>query len=272
MVLPAKLLRGANKMICIKCGTHNPDDSNDCDKCGNPIDAEFKNHTESQPQQSTQPFHGVSHDSRAHQMDREPVSHSIDTQANVNDISFQEGFTHPFQKLGGWLKYMVYAPIVGIGLMAILYLFSYIIIFQNIQYLQSQVIKVLLIGLLSYGVSCFLTIKFSMMLKNRNPKFLRFYELTMIVFFSFLIITIVVKGFNAGINSIRYIIASVLNYLLTTLYFRKSVRVHIYMGNVAYLENSIFSKNAVAPILAETKQYISSQTDTQWQSIDNRAK
>jgi hypothetical protein len=276
-------------MFCIKCGTHFSDGSNYCSKCGEPAAAESNNQTESPPPLSAQRLqsnHDRSQDSRVYQATRNPVARSSYTQAWANDISFQEGNSHPYQILGGWLMYMVYAPLVGIGLMAIAYLYSLFTIIpyiQYIQYLRPLIIISLLIELVGYGVGCFLCVKYSLMLKNKNPNFLRFYELAMIVFCSMYVIVIAVSGFNLAYlsisNSIIMIFSSALGALFATLYFRKSIRVRIYFGNDAYLKYSIFSRNAAAPTSSEIMQYASSlmqyassQIDTEQQPISKNAK
>ena len=261
-------------MFCVKCGTQLPDGSSFCNKCGSPVAAaepvavEPIIQTESPPQQPaqrSQPLLDGSYISRTYQAARESVSRSAYTQTWANDNSFQEGSTHPYQQLGGWLMFFVYAPLVGIGLLAIAFLFSFFTLLPYIPYIGPMATIIMLIELAGYGVSCFYSVKFSMMLKNKNPGFLRFYELAMIVLCAIYIIVIAISGFRFAASSIRAIMTSVLGFILATLYFRKSVRVHIYMGNDDYLLNSIFSKNAVAPNSSEIKQYASSQADTQRQ-------
>jgi len=261
-------------MFCIKCGTQLPDDSSFCNKCGSPVVAEPTSQPESpppQPAQRYQPYQDGSYDSRSYQAAQEPVPHSTYTQTWVQD-PYQEGAAHPYQQLGGWLLFFVYAPLVGIGLLAIAFLINLFTILPIIAYLGPLITFTMLIELAGYGVSCFYSYKFSTMLKNRNPDFLRFYEFAMITLCSIYVIVIAISGFRLAAASIRGIVTGVAGFILATLYFRQSVRVRIYMGNDHYLRNSIFSKNAAAPNTPEVKRYESSQADTQRQYNPNEPK
>jgi len=94
-------------MLCVNCGALTPDDSNYCNKCGNPFITEPIDQAESPPQffsQRFQPFQDRSHDSRKYQPDREPEPHSAYTRAWADGISILESDTDSRQKLGGWFK------------------------------------------------------------------------------------------------------------------------------------------------------------------------
>ena len=210
-----------------------------------------------------------SHGSRVYQPDRDPIPHSTAAQTLDSGITFQESHTHPFQKLGGWLMFIVYAPLVGIGIILILLLISFNSIFPYIQYigyLGPKLIITLLITLAGYGASCVFCVMFSIMLKNKDPRFLRFFELTFIVFCSVHVIIMALSGFDVFIQSINMIISNVLGCMFVMFYFRESIRVHIYMGNDAYLRNSIFSQNASALVLSGIKNFASLQTDSRYYS------
>jgi len=104
-------------MLCAKCGANLNDDTRFCTQCGNPIISKHIDYTEPPPQQSTQrfqPSYDEPYDSRVYQAVREPAPRSAYTQTRSEDNFIQEGFSHPYQRLGGGLLAFVIIYILGL--------------------------------------------------------------------------------------------------------------------------------------------------------------
>ena len=89
------------------CDALIPDDSNYCNKCGNPVTAAPIDQSEAPPQQSAHRFHPFQdrlHGSRVYQADLRPALSSAQTEAWAEGISILESDMRPRRKPGGWLK------------------------------------------------------------------------------------------------------------------------------------------------------------------------
>jgi hypothetical protein len=98
-----------------------------------------------------------------------------------------------------------------------------------------------------YIIAAVLGIVFAVMVARKNPKFLLYYEVVMIISVGIGLVAMFVSGVVEPSN-IRSILTSVVSFIIWTAYFRKSVRVRTYMGSEEYLRKSIFSKKSVSPI------------------------
>ena len=200
-------------MFCTKCANKLLANAKFCDACGTPVISEKI----------------------------EQVNEATRTQQVYQQNS------HPYNTLGGWLAFAVYAPLIAVGLITLLFLISFFSMFSYLRYLGGWYILVLLISLTGYIMTCYFCIKFSNMVRKKQPEFLRFYELTMITLSSLSLLVMIMTGFSGAAESIRSLLSGVLSFLIWTAYFRKSVRVRTYMGSDAYLKCSVFFKNSTAP-------------------------
>jgi len=205
-------------MFCIKCGNQLPEHAKFCNKCGTLVTPVATDPLAQVPAQPSQPV-----------------------------AQYQSYSSHPYHRLGGWLGFIVYGQITAIALMAIAFVVSLIPVLRYVEYLRylgPLPIFILIIGFAGYVMTSVFCGKFALMIIKKDARFLRFYELTMIVLCSMSIITIALTGFQAGSESLSSLMSSIFGFFVWTAYFRKSVRLRTYMGSDAYLRQSIFFKNA----------------------------
>jgi hypothetical protein len=103
----------------------------------------------------------------------------------------------------------------------------------------------LIVAFATYILAGILCLRMASLLRARDPRFLRFYEIVIIFNISVAVLAILLTGFSA--EYVRDVLSAVIGFIIWTAYFRKSVRVRTYMGSDMYLRMSIFSKNAQAP-------------------------
>jgi predicted nucleic acid-binding Zn ribbon protein len=224
-------------MFCPNCGKQIPDDARFCGECGNTIEAAAQNPQPQQVPQFTPNFNNAGYEGYGRQ-------------------------THPYHKLGGWLGFLAYVQLVGVGLLTIACIVSLVQLAGFVGYLGAGIGGMLMaaqiIELIGYGVAIFIGIKFFLMIKNRNPRFFRFYEILILVcvaiYFVVFVFTVII-GFSNIAEFVGSIIGQAIGFAIWSTYFRKSVRVRTYFGSDEYLRCSIFFKNAVAPMPADAAPF-----------------
>jgi uncharacterized protein YxjI/predicted amidophosphoribosyltransferase len=254
-------------MFCSKCGNQLPDDARFCNECGNSI--------------STEPAQGQQAPQYQYQAQTPPAKPvvSIDVDAikgklknayktavgdNLPPIEVQpeyEKFPHPYHTLGGWLGFVTYGLLIGIALLVVLAFVSFIQITQVARYIGGGgwfafVQFILFVGM---GFVAFFCVKMFIMIKNKNPRFLRFYELMTLMCVAIYFVTLILTGFRGFGQTLLSMVEQGIIFTIWTTYFRKSVRVRTYMGSDAYLRQSIFFKNSQAPAPADTQPYVAPQ-------------
>ena len=226
--------------FCSKCGTQLPEGSRFCDSCGAAIPQEY----------APIPQASASVDLNAVKETAQKVFRDISGD-NIQQPQPQPEYTrypHPYHKLGGFLAFIAYAQLVGIGLMVFAFVVGLAATLRYWEFLGAIAGISLLVQFAGYGVACFFCAKFSSMLRKKDPKFLRFYELTMLTMCAISLAVLGFSGFRSfSMEMLQSLLSAVLGFLIWTTYFRKSVRVRTYMGSDAYLKYSIFFKNATAP-------------------------
>lgn len=94
-------------------------------------------------------------------------------------------------------------------------------------------------------IAAIVCLRLTYMVATKNGRFLRYYDILMIITVSFVVLGMLITGFDA--STIRSLLSSIVGFVIYTAYVRKSVRVRTYMGSDEYLRLSIFSKNTTAP-------------------------
>ncbi|MDR2355430.1 MAG: DUF2569 family protein [Clostridiales Family XIII bacterium] len=156
---------------------------------------------------------------------------------------------HPYRKLGGWLAFVAYAQPVALCLIAIWYIAQFVQVMRFASFFGAWAVLLCVLLLAGYGITAVISIKFFLMIRNRDPKFLRFYEWCFLILFCIAVVVCLISLVNFGFDAeiLRDLISSVISFLIWSTYFRKSVRVRTYFGSDEYLKQSIFFKNACAP-------------------------
>ena len=175
------------------------------------------------------------------------------------DAQEYQRFPHPYHKLGGWLKVCVVCTYIYLIAESIILFISNIQSFRFVS-LAAQWggttaeawITIILYDLIfiAYLVYVF---RFLGMIRTKDPLFLRNYHILgmILVGFSFFY-SWVNKGFMAGVFAGLF---QGIIFVIYIQYFSRSVRVRTYMGSEEYLRRSIFSKDALSPVPADTKPY-----------------
>jgi hypothetical protein len=159
-------------------------------------------------------------------------------------------YPHPYHELGGWLKFIAYAPLVVMILAAIFVMVTIVSTLLYMQYLGAALVALLIVEATLVVVGGIFFLIFLGKIKNKDPKFLRLFEIMTIVSVVLMAASLF-AGFDA--ETVRVILSALLGFLIWTTYFRKSVRVHTYFGSEEYLRQSIFFKNSHAPMPADTQ-------------------
>jgi hypothetical protein len=251
-------------MFCPNCGNALSDQQLFCSNCGSKVPAsELREERHFVPGPNAPP----AQQRPVAQVNFDDVKSKVKQMyQSVTGDDFQQGaaseenaqrYPHPYHKLGGWLGFVAYAQLVSIGLLAIAFLITFFSMMQFARYLDGLMIFVLLIELGGFILISAICVKFFIMIRSKNPRFLRFYELLMIVLGSIGVVVAVLSGATGfGVaEPIRSILSGVIGFFVWTAYFRKSVRVRTYFGSDEYLRQSIFFKNVIAPKPADTQRY-----------------
>lgn len=123
-----------------------------------------------------------------------------------------------------------------------------------------------LIQLTCFGLAAFIGIKLFFMIKNKGPRFLRFYEIQSLLYIAgylFMLFSSKNYGRNYALSrGLGNSIVPIAAFLISMAYFCRSVRVRTYMGSAQYLKQSIFLKNCSAPAPADTQPYMAPQQNS----------
>ncbi len=227
-------------MFCAYCGKEIPDNSEFCSYCGKQISVEksdFKADTD------TVQDNNVTHNS---------------TMA-----------THPYQSMGGWLAFFTYSWLIaGICciLLIILQLLSLTTLnFKAGSYLGNVIGQAVGIGTLimvvCYSIYAALCFNLHSKMKDKDTGFLHFYESMWIFTFLFYIASCffpyitnptLLKYIGTYMPSmllsmLKTVVGPLIGFILTMLYFSKSVRVRTYFGTDEYLRKSRFLASTPSP-------------------------
>lgn len=166
------------------------------------------------------------------------------TSSETKSYSYCE---HEYQKLGGWLAFFAYSLLIGVFLVAAIVVVSFISTIYLSRYLGKWVVILSFLSVIAYGPVIYFCYKMHVMVKNKNPLFLRFYEITMIILTAVTVLVCMVSGYRKMTDLIKALLEAGIIFFAWTTYFRKSVRVRTYFGSDEYLKKSIFFKNCEAP-------------------------
>ncbi|WP_455089316.1 zinc-ribbon domain-containing protein [Peptoanaerobacter stomatis] len=247
-------------MFCIKCGNKLPDESKFCDKCGNPVseDPTPANHNTSYTS-SPSKFDGIMY--KIKELYNKIIGKDFHYTAEKQEY---HKYPHPYHNLGGWLAFIAYGQLVGVVLIVLTSVFGFFVAFQYLEYLPSEIFLsfwwlrlVALITISGLILQCIISFTLFKMIKEKNSKFLRFYEISMLTPVVFSAIAAVLSIFNIQNVSefIKIFIQCIFAFAIWGTYFKKSVRVRTYFGSDEYLRRSIFFKNAPSPIPADMHPY-----------------
>lgn len=173
--------------------------------------------------------------------------------------------SHPYCKLGGWLAVITYGLLAAVGIIVLGGVIEGITLIRYAGYLARYWDKVklyflCLLEIVVYVPVVYFCIKMYQMIKNRDPRFLRFYERAIlalagayIVLMLFIVVSFsgIFGGVHWGLFSFgdyfKPLLESMIVFVIYLAYFSKSVRVRTYFGTDEYLKQSIFLKNCQAP-------------------------
>ena len=175
-----------------------------------------------------------------------------------------------YRVLGGWLLAIVIAHYVMAGLLAIDAIIRIVNAVQLMNLLSMLGVSggvlwvIIPLVLVISGCAIGYSIVFANMIRKRDPMFLSIYHygtlgILLLEFIVQLIVgSISIAGQSAGVGpAILVVIFGLIGIALGTLYFVKSQRVHVYMGDDRYIELSPFTKW----LLTQNKPSSSAKTD-----------
>ncbi|MCR5010191.1 MAG: zinc ribbon domain-containing protein [Clostridia bacterium] len=167
-------------------------------------------------------------------------------------------YPHPYQQLGGYLKFTVIggtivAVLAIIGMIAemipVFRMMSYVSRYTNMTFAYIMIIVLMIFSIVVYA----LIIKLMMMIKNKDQRFLWFYHKlaiagTLVVF----VLQWISNGFG---TAVVHLVLFFLLYFVYTLYFVKSVRVRTYMQSDEYLRIDPLTRKVKSPVPADIAPY-----------------
>jgi len=161
---------------------------------------------------------------------------------------------HPYRRLGGFLAWIAYGQPIGAVILILSEFAGLAFLFRlfsdrgfDLSILGGAFVLPLLITLGLYVFYLIFAFRFCSMIRNRNSRFFRLFENTMIFFFVLNVIVVIASPWHGIADIIGYTIGVVIVFVLWALYFSKSVRVHIYFGSEKFRRRSIFLKNTRPP-------------------------
>jgi len=244
-------------MFCSKCGNQLPDNARFCNKCGTPL-----------PNADHHSASGKVSFANIPAVDLNQIGDSVKNtyrtivgeNSSPSPTLEYKKYTHPYHQLGGWLGFMAYGLLVAVGLLAITALISFYTTIQYARYIGAWIVFASIFEMIAYGFVVLYCIKMFSMILNKNPRFLRFYELTILTTFGISVFAIIVTGFNINSEIIGDMLQSIILFLIWSSYFCKSVRVRTYFGTDDYLRQSIFFKGRKSPEPADKVPYTPQQS------------
>jgi len=248
-------------MYCSNCGSQLTDNAKFCNECGNPTVQNSVNASKAKFTETTQKT--IS-----------PIDiDSLKTESRIMGDDFKpsspapeyEKYPHPYHKLGGWLGFIAYAQPIAVVIMALVVAANFFISFYTLNNLGalSYVGGVFwfanIIQLIGLGVVSYFCLKFSSMIRHKDPKFLRFYEQAMLIQAGIYVALMIFSSFQSVGEHMASIVQAVILFFIWTTYYRKSVRVRTYFGTDEYLRHSIFFNNTQSPEPADVRPYAPTQ-------------
>ena len=210
-------------MYCTNCGSKNDDSANYCTKCGHKL----------------QPVAG-----NPAPADHERLSHWKDFLCAPADIALTEEQQNTYRRLGGWLAVITYGTLVAVIILMIEAVLGGIAIMSLARLAGFGVFFLGLCYIAVYAFFGYYGIKMYRMIKNRDCRFLRFYEVTMLILSGAAIAVAMLGEISPYFpdTSWGYLIQSLLVTAIWEVYFRKSIRVRVYFGSDDYLQQSLLAR------------------------------
>ena len=167
-------------------------------------------------------------------------------------------YPHPYQQLGGYLKFTVIGgiivsilAIVGVivEMIPVFKMMSYVSKYTNAGFLYIVIILLMILSIVVYA----LIIRLMMMIKNKDQRFLWFYHKLVI---AGTLVSIVLQWVSNGFGTaVVHLVLFFLLYFVYTLYFVKSVRVRTYMQSDEYLRIDPLTRKVQSPVPADAAPY-----------------
>ena len=164
------------------------------------------------------------------------------------------GVNPDYHKLGGWLLFFVVLTIIGL-IGALKTIIDAVGLYSdgNMEYitmiLGDGYSTALMVSIIGTIVVFALQVTCLVMIFQRNHNFLRIYQIAFIISIVFAIITMIMLSMvlsgnslvgDAVGSSIPSIVIGVVELILFTMYYCKSVRVRTYMGGTEYQQKALF--------------------------------
>lgn len=227
-------------MFCAYCGKEIPDNSEFCSYCGKQI-----------------------------VLDNTDSKENIDTIQDNNVKHNSTMATHPYQSMGGWLAFFTYSWLIA-GICCILLIILQLLSLTTLNikagsYLGNVVGQAVGIGTLimvvCYSIYAALCFNLHSKMKDKDTGFLHFYESMWIFTFLFYIASCFFPYITNPtllkyignympsmlLSMLKTVVGPLIGFILTMLYFSKSVRVRTYFGTDEYLRKSRFLASTPSP-------------------------
>lgn len=217
-------------MYCPKCGTHVADGSKFCPKCGNPLAAPEQPVENDAPQ----PPYGTG-------VGPEGAGAPVPPGTPVGSVG------PDYRTIGGWLLVFLICYVVG-GIYDIVNAIRYfdyaralgfVLNLSGLGWVTTCLVVVAIVTI----VCAIVTFIFCYMAYQRNPAFLKVFEIYNIVLIIAMLVLASIYAV-AGLDSLSLwasAIGSIVGFLLMVLYFSKSVRVQTYLGSDDYKREAPFT-------------------------------
>ena len=206
-------------MYCIKCGTENADNAKFCNMCGNLIQEGKAVQNEVKSTEVNQPTI------------QQPVYNHTYTTVSQNSMDYS--------RLGGWLAFIAYGNLVGVFGILIMGIWSVVTLAPLVKYSSIIVLSIILVlGICIFGV--YWWSKLFVLIKNKDIRVLRFYEIYAIVYVGVELLSLLTNDFQKA--TLGRILVTIIGTLIVELYFRNSERVRAYFGTDEYIRLSLFAK------------------------------
>ena len=254
-------------MFCSNCGNKLPNDASFCNNCGTAVGQAPSDTSSQQSQQARnqQPNPTASVDFEALKARGKGFVNKAlgdDFQSTTSEPTYEK-HPHPYHALGGWLAVFAYAQPIIFGLLIIANLAGIFAMFPLLRWISgfmaTRIVFAMIIYLICFAAIAFLSIKFFLMVRSKDARFFRYYEVALILSVGmYIVVHTILPGINA-LFFFRDILSSGVGIAIWILYFSKSVRVRTYFGSDEYLRRSIFLKNVPSPVPADMQPYVPPQ-------------
>ena len=184
-----------------------------------------------------------------------PAGYTADMYAGGNDYVH---YPHPYQKLGGYLKFTVIGGtivsvlamiLVIVAMIPVFRALSYVRGYANITFLYIIIIVLMIVSIFLYGLIIWILMK----IKNKDPKFLWDYHKLAI---AEVLVVFAEQWISNGFGTaVIHLVLFFLLFFIYTLYFVRSVRVRTYMQSDEYLRIDPFTRKVKSPVPADIAPY-----------------